>query len=202
MGQAHRVWGYVTLSVDSLGPRGNKANCRESTLSNFASDAYRALDFLAQHPAVDPSRIAAIGFAMGGLSVLSSVERGVAEEASSNKFRAAVAFYPRCERLKGNMTVPTLILIGERDDWHSANECRDLAAGRDGWGISRQKDRGVPIKLIVYPDAHHAFDAPGLKTPVQLQGHHLEFNQSAADQSAAALLEFLDTKMDNGVQVK
>jgi len=201
-GKRIAAWGYVTLSVDSLGPRGNMTSCRDSASTDFASDAHRALDFLAQHPSVDPSRVAAIGFAMGGWSVLSSVERGVAEEASSNKFRAAVVFYPPCTRLKGNMTVPTLILIGERDDWNSPDECRDLAAGRDGWGISREKDRGVPIKLIVYPDAYHAFDAPGLKTPVELQGHHLEFNQSAADQSAAALHEFLDMTIGSREQVK
>jgi dienelactone hydrolase len=69
-------------------------------------------------------------------------------------------------------------------------------------GISRQKDRGVPIKLIVYPDAHHAFDAPGLKTPVQVEGHHLEFNQSAADPSAVALHEFLDTTIGSRAQIK
>ena len=29
------------------------------------------------------------------------------------------------------MTVPTLILIGELDDWTPAKECRNLAEGRD-----------------------------------------------------------------------
>ena len=181
-------WGYVTLSVDSFGARGIKGSCKERPSSDFASDAYRALNFLIQHPAVDPTRVAAIGYSMGGLFVLASVERGAVEQAASNKFRAAVAFYPPCRTLSGNMTVPTLILIGERDDLNSADDCRDLAAGRDGWGISRENDRGIPIKLIVYPGAYHAFDAP---TPKRPEGHHFEFNQSTTDQSIDALQEFL-----------
>ena len=194
-------WGYAALSVDSFGPRGIKTTCRDSSIStDFGADAYRALDFLAQQPSVDPARVAAVGFAMGGFFVLSSVERGIAEHASSNKFRAAVAFYPPCAGLKGDLTVPTLILIGERDDLNSAEECRNLVAGRDGWGISRQKDRAIPIKLVVYPDAYHAFDVPGLKIPQEISGHHLEFNQSAADQAAVALHEFLDATIGGKVQ--
>jgi dienelactone hydrolase len=184
-------WGYATLSVDSFGPRGIKS-CRESTSNDFTLDAYRALHFLAQHPSIDPARIAAVGFSRGGLSVLAAVERGAIEHASPDKFRAAVAFYPPCAGLKGDLTVPTLILIGERDDLNSAEECRNLVAGHDGWGISRQKDRDIPIKLVVYPDAYHAFDAPNLNTPMELSDHHFEFNQSATDQAAVAMHEFLD----------
>jgi dienelactone hydrolase len=66
-----------------------------------------------------------------------------------------------------------------------------MVDGRDDWGISRQKDQGVPIKLIVYPGAHHAFDAPGLTTPVQLLGHRLEYNLSATEQAIGAVQEFL-----------
>ena len=58
------------------------------------------------------------------------------------------------------MTVPTLILIGELDDWTPAKECRNLVEGRDDCGISRQKGQGVPIELIVYPGAYHGFDVP------------------------------------------
>ena len=119
-----------------------------------------------------------------------SVEHGHLEQHRQNKFRAAVAFYPPCLGLKGNMTVPTLILIGELDDWTPAKECRNLVEGRDDWGISRQKDKGVPIKIIVYPGAYHAFRrAAASRRPMKLQGHHLEFNQAATDQSVDALRE-------------
>jgi dienelactone hydrolase len=89
------------------------------------------------------------------------------------------------------MTVPTLIMIGEVDDWTPAQECRNMVEGRDDWGISRQKGQGVAVRLIVYPDAHHGFDAPSLQTPIQLLGHRLEYNKAASDQASDALREFL-----------
>jgi dienelactone hydrolase len=184
-------WGYVTLTVDSFGPRGLSNTCSSGAPVDLAFDAYRALGYLAQQRFVDSSRVAVLGFSQGAWQALTSVERGIVERTSSTKFRAAIGFYPHCLGFKGNMTVPTLILIGELDDWTLAKECRNMVDGRDDWGISRQKDQGSPIKLIVYPDAYHAFDAPGLKTPVMLLGHHLEFNQAATDQAAVALHDFL-----------
>jgi dienelactone hydrolase len=185
-------WGYVTLAVDSFGPRGLKETCDSGAPVDLASDAYRALRFLVQQPFVDPARVVALGFSQGGWLALTSIERGAVERASPNKFRAAIAFYPPCGAFKDNMTVPTLILVGELDDWTPAAECRNMVDGRDSWGISRQKGEGVPITLAVYPGAYHAFDAPGLKTPIQLLGHHLEFNQAATDRSIDAVHDFLD----------
>jgi len=185
-------WGYVTLTVDSFGPRGLKNTCGSNAPVPLAFDAHRALNFLTQQPSVDPARVAALGFSQGGWLALSSVERGAIERIAENKFRAAIAFYPPCLGFKDNMTVPTLVLIGELDDWARASECRNLVEGRDDYGISRNKGDGVPIKLIVYPGAYHSFDGPGLKTPVQFLGHHLEFNQAATDRSIAAVRQFLD----------
>lgn len=195
-------WGYVTLSVDSFGPRGLRETCDSDGPQEMSLDAYRALAYLVKQPFVDPARVAALGFSQGGLLALSSVERGVIERTSPNKFRAVIAFYPPCRAFKDAMTVPTLILVGELDDWTPAQECRNLAEGRDDYGISRQKGEGIPVKLIVYPGAYHAFDAPGLKTPRKLLGHHLEYNQSAADQSAEALREFLRATIGGKEQEK
>lgn len=190
-GRRIAAWGYVTLTVDSFGPRGLKNTCSGGAPVDLALDAYRALGFLVQQRFVDPNSVAVLGFSQGAWQALSSVERGILEQASPNKFRAAIAFYPHCLGFKGDMTVPTLVLIGELDDWTLAVECRNMVDGRDDWGISRQKDQGVPIKLIVYPGAYHAFDAPGLTAPVQLLGHHLEFNPAATDQAISAVREFL-----------
>jgi dienelactone hydrolase len=182
-------WGYVTLTVDSFGPRGLRNTCNSGAPVDLAFDAYRALSFLAREPFVDSTRVVALGFSQGGWLALTSVERGTIERTSQDKFSAAVAFYPPCIGFKDDMTVPTLILIGDLDDWTSADECRKMVAGRDSWGISRQKGQGVPIKLFVYPGAYHAFDAPSLER--EFLGHHLEFNQSATDQSIDAVREFL-----------
>jgi dienelactone hydrolase len=185
------AWGYVTLTVDSFGPRGIKSTCSSGAPVDLVLDAYRALNFLVRQPFVDPARVAVLGFSQGGWLALTSIEHGAIEQNSQNKFRAAAAFYPKCLGSKGNMTVPTLILIGELDDWTLAQECRNMVDGRDDWGISRTRGEGVPVRLIVYPGAYHAFDAPVLERPIEFLGHHLEYNKLAADQATDALREFL-----------
>jgi dienelactone hydrolase len=184
-------WGYVTLTIDRFGTRGITSACTGGLPPSTLHDAYRALDFLAGQSSVDPTRVAVIGFSQGGLLALLSTERGEIERRSKEKFRSAIAFYPPCLGLKGNMTVPTLILIGELDDWTPAQACRNLAEGRDDWGVSREKGQGFPIEITVYPGAYHDFDAPNFATPVKMLGHRLEFNEQARDQSIDALRKFL-----------
>jgi dienelactone hydrolase len=183
-------WGYVTLTVDSFGTRGITSACTGPPPPTLY-DAYRALNFVVGQSSVDPSRVAVMGFSQGAMLALHAVEHGAIELSAKEKFRAAIGFYPPCLGLKGNMTVPTLILIGELDDWTPARECRNLAEGRDDWGISREKGKGVPIEITVYPGAYHDFDVPHLRTPQKLLGHHLEFNEAARDQSVDAVRKFL-----------
>ncbi len=184
-------WGYVSLVLDSFGPRGVSNTCASGAPVDMAFDAYRALDYLAQQPFVDSARVVLLGFSQGGWLTLTSLERGVIEQTAHHKFRAGIAFYPPCKGFKDDMTVPTLILIGTSDDWTPAQDCRDMVEGRDGFGISREKGVGVPAKLIVYPGAYHAFDVPGLQIPRNYLGHHLEYNEAAAAQSIEAVHDFL-----------
>jgi dienelactone hydrolase len=184
-------WGYVALTIDRFGTRGIANACTGAPPPQTLLDAYRALNFLSGQSSVDPSRVAVVGFSQGAMLALLAVERGQTERSSNEKFRAAVGFYPPCLGLKGNMTVPTLILIGELDDWTPARDCRNLAEGRDDWGISREKGQGFPIEITIYPGAYHDFDVPNFATPVKMLGHHLEFNESARDQSVEALRKFL-----------
>src|SRR5690349_9278675 len=75
-------WGYVTLTVDSFGPRGIDNTCTSSAPLDMAFDAYRALDYLARQSFVDAGRVAVLGFSQGGWLALTSVERGVVERSS------------------------------------------------------------------------------------------------------------------------
>jgi dienelactone hydrolase len=191
------AWGYVTLAVDSFGPRGLKNTCAGGPSPDMGFDAYRALDFLAKQSFVDPKRVFVVGFSQGGLLSLYSVERGPIEQGAVNKFLAAAAFYPPCGGVKGPMTVSTLILTGGSDDWTPADACRKLAAGQNDLGVSRQTGEGPPIQLIVYPGAYHAFDVPTLRRPIDYFGHHIEFNQLVTDQSSEALHTFFQSMIDS-----
>jgi len=190
-GQRLASWGYVTLAVDSFGPRGIANVCDQRSPPDLAFDPYRALTFLVRQPFVDARRIVVVGISTGGTIALQSLERGAYEQMYQNKFRAAVAFYPVCSLLTGVMTAPSLILMGELDKF--AQGCRDMVDGRSSDYVSRTAGGGIPVRLVVYPDAHRGFDVARFKTPVESSGYHLEYNQAATEQSIEALREFLQT---------
>jgi dienelactone hydrolase len=138
-----KSYGYVALAIDSLGQL-NACTRGDGAIAE-AFDAYGALDWLAQQNFVDPDRVAVLGFSMGGITTLDAVEAGVGAIAKAVKrhFRAAIAYYPCTRYRAGVMTVPTLILVGDKDDWTPASYCRDMMA--------RRNSKGAPVTLIVYP---------------------------------------------------
>ena len=177
-------WGYVTLVVDSFTARGVDQACSGALLSRSA-DAYGALSYLSRQPLVDPNRIAVLGFSQGAITALSVIgERDfeMFENEGEHRFKAAVAFYPSCPS-NGTMTVPTLILIGELDDWTRASACKQMMAERTG--------AGRPVKLIVYSGAHHGFDVVTLQPGREYFGHWIEYNASAAAQASEEVRRFL-----------
>jgi dienelactone hydrolase len=137
---------------------------------------------LARQPFVDASRIAVIGFSAGGIAALSIAQAHdfeLFEGEGEYGYKAAVAFYPYC--MPGNMMKrPTLVLIGELDDWTPAASCR---------GIEARRSEGNPVKLVVYPGAYHSFDVP--RPGRRYFGHWLEFNAAAAEQAKEEVRAFL-----------
>jgi dienelactone hydrolase len=162
---ALRDQGFVTLLVDSFTPRGLKQICtlkdrplragRERTM-----DAYGALSFLQGLPYVQPDGVGLLGWSHGGVTTLFTVDPATPARpklAPAADFRAAVAFYPGCRpdsQHRWSASIPLLLLLGGRDDWCPAAPCVTVA--------ERAKAQGSPIEWVVYPDAHHDFDAPDL----------------------------------------
>jgi dienelactone hydrolase len=135
---------------------------------------------------------------MGGRSVLTALERDLIESMSPVKFRAGVAFYPRCAGVPGIMSAPTLILIGELDDWTPAAACRDMAAGKTGaYGPPRQPGDRSMVELVVYPDTHHSFVASELGSGVRMHGHWLQYNDLATRDAANRVRAFLGRTLGN-----
>jgi len=188
-------WGYVALSVDSFSPRGRQG--AGNVANEQAGDAFEALRHLAGMPQVRANAVALVGFSMGGSSTLTDLEQGSSiARLYPVTFRAGIAFYPQCAGFSGLMTVPTLILVGDLDDWTPAGDCADMVAGRNVIGLSRQPGDRANVKLIVYPGAHHGFDIGDLAIlpggGVTVQGHRLEYNETTTRDSAAQVRAFLD----------
>jgi dienelactone hydrolase len=165
-------WGYVALAVDSLGPRSLANRCTSSGYPEQAFDAYATLRYLAQQAFVDATRIAVLGQSMGGIATLYAIDRDMAAQYFTERFRAAVAYYPPCILPSVSLTAPTLILTGERDDWTPAERCRQM--------VVHARPDSAPIALHVYPDAHHAFDVAALQPGRRAFGHLVEYNEAAA----------------------
>ena len=184
-------WGYVALAIDSLTPR-RRTNACKTDLEAQTFDAFQAARFLARQPYVRAERIGALGVSMGAGSVLTALERGLVENLFPVKFRAGVAFYPRCIGRQGLPSAPTLVLIGGRDEWTPAVACQDMAAGRAGrFGPEREPGDRSMIEVVVYPDAYHSFIAPALQGGVQMYGHWLQYDEAATRDATARMRAFL-----------
>lgn len=169
--------GYALLIVDSFGPRGIKVRCNPNygPPADRVMDAFGALDYLARLPFIDPDRIALLGYSQGGEVALSAVKLHGVRTALGRRFRTAVAYYPACDISLGAVSVPTLVLIGELDTITPAAQCREMMARRTG--------EGAPLKVVVYPDAHHAFNSIRLRGKPEFYYGRLEYNE-AADKAA------------------
>ncbi|CAN5910772.1 dienelactone hydrolase family protein [soil metagenome] len=182
-------WGYVAVAVDSLTTRGHRTGCAGGSYDQLY-DAYRALNFLASQPFVRTDRIGLLGISLGAGATLTAFEKGGIEQRFARKFRAAVAFYPPCAGSSGIMLGPTLVLIGEQDDWTPAVDCRDMIAGLSGIGISRQPADRSMVELVVYPDTHHSFLAVADRAGTRFMGHWLQYNESATEDASDRVRAF------------
>jgi dienelactone hydrolase len=179
IGERIAAWGYVTLFVDDFGTRGLKETCAVDFKQALA-DADGALAYLASLPYVDPARIAAVGFSQGGDTALKIATGGAAG------FKAAAAFYSPCANVAGaTLDIPTLILVGAKDEVTPAADCAKLA---------RQQAPGM-VKFVVYPGAAHGFDLPEFGAGTKVMGMLLAYDRSAALRSWGELRSFLAARL-------
>lgn len=144
-------WGYVAILPDSFGSRGLGNLCTDVNrvdASQRVQDVIGTAEYLATLPYVQKGKIAVLGFSHGGWTIM----KGVQENAywSSYGIKGAVAYYPYCTAPQdNNVAIPLRILIGEKDDWTTAQRCRDVISGAKKPSL---------IQATYYPDAYHSFD--------------------------------------------
>ena len=179
--------GVATLLVDPFTPRnepeGICANLSKETFVRYAtrggSDAVAAVKSLKSMPGIDANQVFLQGYSFGAISSLFAMDPKT-PSAHGAKIAGLIAYYPFCYD-NVEFSAPTLILIGDKDDWTPAARCQAV--------------KGKPnLEIIVFPDATHGFNMPFDK-PEDYLGHHLEYNEKATREAQRDADAFVDARL-------
>lgn len=182
--------GVATFIVDSFSGRGLTGLPPDPSNEAFLwviVDAYRALGLLAQHPRIDPSRIAVMGFSMGGLvAIYTSNERFWKAYGPANvQFAAHISLYGNCGvtyRDDTKVTAkPIRMFHGTADDIELVAPCRAY--------VTRLKQAGADATLTEYAGAQHGFDWFMFKEPMKLPAARTGVNCSLAEGERGQLID-------------
>jgi dienelactone hydrolase len=149
--------GNAVLLPDSYGSRELGPQCRVkehhvSARRERVEDIMASRQWLEQQSWAAHNRISLLGWANGASALLWAVRPQLSSR-NGPDFRSAVAFYPDCRVSSGlgwSARVPTLLLIGAKDDVSSPPACRQMVDGARG--------RSALARIVVYPGAYHDFD--------------------------------------------
>jgi len=179
--------GVATFIIDSFTPREayTLAEVQKVPQIPRTLDAYRALQVVAKHPGVDPSRIALMGLSHGGNAAMyANLVRFQKQHGPPDlQYAAHISVYGNCiasYRDDEDSVKPLLMLHGVADDWLPIDKCREYA--------SRLAKAGKNVRLIEYPDAHHAFDAPVIKPDTKIPQAITARNCSLSEGENGAIL--------------
>jgi dienelactone hydrolase len=180
--------GVATLIVDPFTPRNEPEgvcallNGREAFVkyaTRGGNDAVAALKVVKAMPDIDAKRVFLQGYSFGAISSLMAVDPHTAATHDA-QIAGLIAYYPYCwENVQP--AAPTLVLIGEKDDWTPAALCEAA------------KDK-AKFELAVFPDSYHAFVSP-MGKPIDYLGHHIVYNEKAALDAQERADAFLDARL-------
>ena len=149
--------GKAVLLPDSYGSRELGPQCHVGEHKVHArrervADIMASREWLMQQPWAARDRISLLGWANGASALLWAVRPQLSHNIEPD-FRSAIAFYPDCRISSGlgwSARVPTLLLIGAKDDVSSPPACRQMVDGARG--------RSALTRIVVYAGAYHDFD--------------------------------------------
>jgi carboxymethylenebutenolidase len=170
--------GYVALAVDLFGGR-NRAICMARFMAGMlrgsvnrfgVGDLKQALTYMSSLPEVDPDRVGAIGFCMGG-------SFAVAWACTDERLKAIAPFYAANPKpiTAVERICPVVGSYPEKDFTASAGRALDVEL----------TTRRIAHDIKIYPGARHSFFNESGRA----------YNREAADDSWARVTEFFGTHL-------
>ena len=150
--------GIATLEIDMWAARGlSGGGDRPDSPTLTVPDAFSALNYLAENPAIDSNQIGIIGFSWGGVVTMLAATGDYTDLYGEGlSFAAYVANYPVCWAYSAGIPGiffddltenPVLIQIGDHDDYDDGSgPCEALAAPFSN------------VSVNVYNNSYHAWD--------------------------------------------
>jgi dienelactone hydrolase len=206
--------GYVVLFVDSYCKRkflcehdspDNDPKRREAvnrwkdiTPPQRGADAFGAFEYLVQQNFVKKDKISLMGFSWGATAGLMSIDPRMKKLFSPTKggFHSLIAVYPNSKywtemgrmwrRIADvNITIPTLMLAGEKDELESIDVYKELQ--------QLAEKNTYPLTVVLYPDSYRKFDEKREKHSVTVNNITLTkaYNKKAHEDSIKQVFSFL-----------
>lgn len=182
--------GYTALAVDMYGD--GKQAMHPDDAKKFSSELMKdfdvskarfmaAMEFLKQQASVDPTRIAAIGYCMGGGVVLNMARQGV-------DLKGVASFHGSLTPVKpaqpGGVKAKVLVLHGADDKFIPAEQIEAFK--------QEMKSAGADFQFISYPGAVHSFTNPEADELGKKYNMPIAYNAQADKKSWDELKKFLN----------
>ncbi|HEY5744415.1 MAG TPA: dienelactone hydrolase family protein [Terrimicrobiaceae bacterium] len=180
--------GYTAFAVDMYGD--GKVADHPKDAGAFAASVMKdpqvalarfraALEVLKSQTTVDPAKIAAIGYCMGGAIVLNAAREGFDLSAVASFHGSLGGLVP----IKGPIKAKVLVCHGADDSFIPADQVQ--AFKKD------MKDAGADFKFIEYPGAKHGFSNPAADESAKKFKLDLAYSREADTESWNELKAFL-----------
>jgi dienelactone hydrolase len=182
--------GYTALAVDMYGD--GKQAMHPDDAKKFSSELMKnfdeakarftaAMDFLKQQAGVDSTRIAAIGYCMGGSVVLNMARQGVDLKGVASFHGSLTAVEPA---QPGGIKAKVLVLHGADDKFIPAEQIEGFK--------QEMKSAGADFQFIAYPGAVHSFTNPEADELGKKYNMPIAYNAQADKKSWDELKKFLN----------
>jgi dienelactone hydrolase len=139
-----------------------------------------AVSVLEARPEIDPNRVFLQGYSCGATAALAAVDTKKHVEKRDAKIAGVIAFFPKCYA-DFDPSVPTLVLIGEKDDRMPPAPCQAV------------KDK-PNYEVVVFPGATHGFVYPSGQ-PIDLMGHHIVYDEKATLEAQRRVDAFIAARL-------